>query len=106
MTQRLRTRIRRFAKQTIGFLDLLISIVERLIVVLVGFGGLWFGFRLLLGRSATDLLIAMSQNWKAFLILLIPLFYQTIRKFLEEVEEAYGMKRHSKKGQPEQQESR
>ena len=43
----------------------------------------------------SKLMITINQNWKAVLILLIPLFYQTIRKFIEEVEEAYGMKRRA-----------
>ena len=38
----------------------------------------------------------VSQNWKIVLILMIPLFYQTVRTFLEEVQEAWGIKRTPK----------
>lgn len=34
----------------------------------------------------------LNENWKALLLLLIPLFYQTIRGFLERVEEFAGAK--------------
>jgi hypothetical protein len=34
----------------------------------------------------------LNENWKVGLILLIPLFYRTIRTFLERVEEFGGMK--------------
>jgi hypothetical protein len=34
----------------------------------------------------------LNDNWKVSLLLLIPLFYRTIRVFLERVEEAWGMK--------------
>jgi hypothetical protein len=35
----------------------------------------------------------LNQNWKAALLLLVPLFYRTVRRFLEQTEEAFGMKR-------------
>lgn len=35
---------------------------------------------------------ALNENWKALLLLLIPLFYRTIRGFLERVEEFAGAK--------------
>lgn len=43
-----------------------------------------------------SLLGTVSDNWKAFLLLAIPLFYRTVRTFLEEVQEAFGMKRPSR----------
>ena len=33
----------------------------------------------------------LNDNWKVALLLLIPLFYRTIRVFLERVEKAWGM---------------
>ena len=49
-----------------------------------------------------DTLKLLSDNWKAGVLLLVPLFYRTIRAFLERVEEVAGMKAR----QPQEQESR
>lgn len=35
---------------------------------------------------------SLNENWKAGLLLLIPLFYRSVRSFLERVEEFAGMK--------------
>ena len=35
----------------------------------------------------------VNDNWKTFLLLVLLLFYRTIRTFLEEVQEGFGMKR-------------
>jgi hypothetical protein len=35
----------------------------------------------------------LNENWKPTLLILVPLFYRTVRTFLEQVEEAFGMKR-------------
>jgi hypothetical protein len=35
----------------------------------------------------------MNENWKVGLLILLPLFYRPIRTFLEELREAFGMKR-------------
>jgi hypothetical protein len=43
------------------------------------------------GRLA-GVLRALNENWKAGLLLLVPLFYRTIRGFLERVEEFAGAK--------------
>jgi hypothetical protein len=37
----------------------------------------------------------VSEYWKAFLVLLIPLFFRTVRTFAEEVQEFAGAKRRS-----------
>jgi hypothetical protein len=39
-----------------------------------------------------DLSRELNNNWKILFILLVPLFYRSIRMFLERVEEAWGMK--------------
>jgi hypothetical protein len=46
---------------------------------------------------------ALNENWKAELLLLVPLFYRTIRGFLERVEEFAGAKapRRPKSTSPE-----
>ncbi|MBI5601460.1 MAG: hypothetical protein HY944_07825 [Gemmatimonadetes bacterium] len=43
----------------------------------------------------TALLSLASANWQAVLLLLIPLFYRTVRTFAEEVQEFAGAKRRS-----------
>ncbi len=40
----------------------------------------------------SDVAKSLIENWKAGLLLLIPLFYRSIRSFLERVEEFAGMK--------------
>lgn len=53
-----------------------------------------------------DALTQADTHWKLGFALLIPLFYRTIRKFMEEMEEApLGFKR-PKKGEVSQEESR
>lgn len=41
------------------------------------------------------ILKALSANWQGLLLLLIPLFYRSIRAFLDRVEEAWGVKARS-----------
>ena len=38
-----------------------------------------------------DALKMLNENWKVGLLILIPLFYRTIRMFLERVRKAFGM---------------
>jgi hypothetical protein len=40
-----------------------------------------------------ELVKGLNDNWKAALILLVVLFYRTVRMFLEQAEEAFGVKR-------------
>ena len=40
----------------------------------------------------TDSVKLVDDNWKVGLLILVPLFFRTIRSFLERVEEAWGMK--------------
>lgn len=99
-----------FSNATIQILDWLVEVAERTtalaVAVLVGY----LSFHFLFGKatpSDVQFVSAIGAHWQALLILLIPLFYRTIRTFLQEVEEAYGMKRRSMGGiQSEQDESR
>jgi hypothetical protein len=71
---------------------------------------LWIGFELWWNFMACDpmtkqerickTLKMVNDNWKAGLLILIPLFYRTVRMFLEEVQEIAGMKRQKKKQMP------
>jgi hypothetical protein len=47
------------------------------------------------GRQARiiALMKGLNDNWKAALVLLVLLFYRTVRIFLEQAEEAWGVKR-------------
>ena len=85
-----------FARLALQVLDWLVMIAERLTALGVTALVFWFGWRFVLGRDVKiqeSVLDKMSTNWKALLILVIPLFYHTIRTFLEEVREFGGMKR-------------
>ena len=52
--------------------------------------------------SAEHALEVCSQNWKGLLILLVPLFYRTIRTFLEKARKAWGIEVEAEKRSPEQ----
>jgi hypothetical protein len=78
-------------------LERLVELLERLLVLAVGSGLFVLGY-LFIRRTITqremELLEWLSENWKILLILLlVPLFYRTVRIFLEEVREFWGMKR-------------
>jgi hypothetical protein len=80
-------------------LDWLVSVAERLIVL--GLSGLvfHFGYHVWRGTLSADeskILPLLGQNWKIIFVLMVPLFYQTIRTFLEEVQEFWGMTRPKK----------
>ena len=48
------------------------------------------------------LLTAVDENWKVVVLLAVPLFYRTVRRFLEQVEEFWGVKRPRRVAQVEQ----
>jgi hypothetical protein len=82
-----------------ALLDWLVMVAERLIVLGLCSAIFYVGYRFLSGRATTEdkeLVTAASNNWKTVLLILIPLFYQTVRVFLEEVQEAFGMKRRQR----------
>jgi hypothetical protein len=86
-------------KYILELLDWIVAVMERLLVLGLAFLVFYFGYQLLHGNSTQgqlDVLKALSENWKAGLVLLIALFYGTARKFLEEVQEIWGMKRKLK----------
>jgi hypothetical protein len=60
--------------------------------------GYWVGYWIIFGNvldphydRMVKVLQTVDANWKAFLLLGIPLFYRTIRTFLERVEKAWGI---------------
>lgn len=88
--------IARIAKTILRFLDWGVMVMERLLVLGLAYLAFCFGYHLLrgdFGHGQLDALKSISENWKAGLLLLLILFYGTVRKFLEEVHEFAGMKR-------------
>ena|SRR5260370_41647264 len=83
-------------RRVLEILDWFVMVVERLLVLGLAVLISCFGWRLLRGsfsQGQLDGMKSLSENWKVGLILLIVLFYGTVRKFLEEVHEFAGMKR-------------
>jgi 1,4-dihydroxy-2-naphthoate octaprenyltransferase len=77
-------------------LDWIVSVAERLIVLGVGGAACYLGYRFVFGKASpsdSSLVSNLSQHWQILALLAIPLFYQTIRKFLEQAEEAWGIKK-------------
>lgn len=79
---------------------LVMKVVEGLTVVGVFLVAVYVGWFLVTKEindptrlRMVNLIETVNNNWKAFLLLLILLFYRTIRAFLEEVQEAFGIKR-------------
>src|SRR5579863_4025947 len=80
-------------------LDWFVSVAERLIVLGITAVIFRFGYHLWSGALSSgenQSLSTVATNWKTILIVLIPLFYQTVRTFLEEVQEVWGMSRRPK----------
>lgn len=84
-------------------LDWIVKVAERLVVLALVLLVFWFGYHLYCGDAAgyqVAVLKALGDNWKALLILLLVVFYDSVKTFLEEVQEFGGMKRE-RKGRPE-----
>jgi hypothetical protein len=77
----------------------MVKVVERLLVLGMASMAFYFGYHFCRGSLSSqqrDVIAFVAQNWKIVLVLMIPLFYQTVRTFLEEVQEAWGIKRTPK----------
>lgn len=80
----------------LGVLDWLVSVAERLLVLGLSFVIFYFGYQLVRGNSTPSQLAVLkffADNWKIGIIVLVVLFYGTVRIFLEQVQEVWGMKR-------------
>lgn len=100
----------KFFKITIpNFLNWLLTVLELLIVLaivlVIGYAIVSF----LWGDSQVRvvlLMVAINENWKAALILLIPLFYRPIRIYLEQLDKGpFGMQRRPAPVEQEQKEN-
>ena len=47
---------------------------------------------------AAKVLELLHSNWRALIVVAVPLFYPAIRIFLEEVEDLFGIKRRKSRG--------
>jgi hypothetical protein len=74
-----------------------VEVATVVLVLIVTISGAWLIILRQPGDPARermiDLITLINDNWKAFLILGIPLFFRTVRTFFEEVQEWAGMKR-------------
>jgi hypothetical protein len=77
-------------------------IVEGGLVIILFIVACYAGYWIVFGDTTNPrhvrmmaLIPIVSEYWKAFLVLLIPLFFRTVRTFVEEVQEFAGAKRKS-----------
>jgi hypothetical protein len=69
-----------------------VSLIALSIWLSVGLAGLWiiFGYGTEQKARLSTALCAINLNWKIGFLLLIPLFYRTVREILERIEEGPG----------------
>ena len=95
------------------WLNWCLAVVEPLVVLAIATVILYLGYGAVfqpqgnaMGPSLKELIEEVNDNWKAGVLLLIVLFYRTVRTFLEQAEEALGVKRKLQRlrpvGEPEQ----
>ena len=85
-------------------LDWVLKVIERCLAIAIAWSAFYFGYRLAVGSSIpaqNTLVLNLGKHWQTALLLLLPLFYLTVRTFLEEVQEAFGMKRQQLPGAQE-----
>src|SRR5271167_311634 len=95
--------MRRIPTWILSVLDWIIGLAERLVVIAIACVGFYIGWGAFHTADQTkfmkDMLNPLSENWRALLPLLIPLFYRTVRAFLERVEKFAGMETGSRQKQ-------
>ncbi|MCR4318246.1 MAG: hypothetical protein NUW37_18035 [Planctomycetes bacterium] len=82
-------------------LDWVLKIVESTLVIAISGLVFYFGWKLVREGKSEEIetfFKSIGENWGAMVLLLIPLFFRTVRTFLEEVHEAFGMKRPRRDG--------
>jgi hypothetical protein len=96
-----------FIKDSIpNFLNWLLGVLELLIVLaialVIGYGVVCFLWGTNQDRFV-KLIAVINDNWKAALVLLIPLFYRPIRIYLEQLDKGpFGMQRRPARVEQEQ----
>jgi len=95
--------VQEISRFVIAALDWFVKVAERLMVLGIMYVVFYFGYlfyRGSLSKGQKSAIEFAAQNWKIVFILLIPLFYLTVRTFLEEVQVAAGMTRAKKALEP------
>ena len=90
-------------------MDWVSQVVESLLALGFAFVVFYWGWRVLFGRASQDelrLIKEAAENWKIIVLLLVPLFFRTVRIFLEEVREWAGMKRQPRRELQEDEETK
>ena len=82
-------------RSLLSVLDWLVSVAERLLVLGFAWAALYLGYKVLRGFDSDrnkEIFGTVTDNWKAVLILfLVPLFYRTMRGFLERARKIAGI---------------
>jgi hypothetical protein len=99
-------RVQPWFDHVLEFLEVLMVLVLAVgILVVTGYEVAWVvgGWLSPTQPRLATVLKTLNENWKALLLLLVPLFYRTIRGFLERVEEFAGAKapRKAKSASPQ-----
>jgi hypothetical protein len=74
---------------------LVVSVIAVTVICALVLAGLWvlLGIPANQNRRLADVVWRLNQDWKALLILSVPLFYRTIRMFLEQAEQIWIAKK-------------
>jgi hypothetical protein len=90
----------RWLERVPEFLNAVLSILEPLLVIGVGVALCYVLYVLFMEPSSSenrqvveDAIQTLGANWTFAVVILLPLFYRRVRIFLEEVQEAGGVKR-------------
>ncbi|MBI3582724.1 MAG: hypothetical protein HY096_02085 [Nitrospinae bacterium] len=89
----------------LSLLEWILQVAEYILVFLMVSIIFYGGCHIMFTSDKEDIktaLTVINNHWKAFVIILVPLFYRTVRVFLEEVQEFHGMKRRNKKQDTEE----
>lgn len=88
---------------SIGFVERLVVLGAMLLTVFVVAALVCANYKTLPDASTIARVVRhIHENWRAFIVIFTPLFYRVIRKFLEEIDEAFGMKRKLNPGSESQ----
>jgi hypothetical protein len=78
----------------LGWIEWFVQVGEGLLVLALIIAIFCTGWRLIWNQSKIQPILQV--DWRVFLAVLIPLFFRTLRTFIEEIVEAFGVKRQPK----------
>jgi hypothetical protein len=96
--------IQSIAKAILAILDWLIGLTERILVLAIALSVFYVGwniFRTSNQQPLKDALQVLSADWKAALILLIPLLYQPIKTIMPKITKLPGIEFDKEKPETE-----